>query len=107
MWSSGGLGPPTYRPLEFPYDEYRGGMGEFGTLGGGSATSWAPTPPTTNPIPTSTQDLRNEDSVIIILSYKFSILELALSVMVSLVFKNVPEKNQILIIFAVSYTSGI
>ena len=70
MWSSGGLGPPTYRPLEFPYDEYRGGMGEFGTLGGGSATSWAPTPPTTNPIPTSTQDLRNEDSVIIILSFK-------------------------------------
>ena len=64
MWSSGGLGPPTYRPLEFPYDEYRGGMGEFSALGGGPTTSWGPTPPT-NPIPTTAQDDRsNEDSVI-------------------------------------------
>ena len=41
MWSSTGLGPPTYRPFDFPYDDYRGGMGEFASLGGSS--SWAST----------------------------------------------------------------
>lgn len=62
MWSSTGLGPPTYRPFEFPYDEYRGGMGEFGPLGGSPVTTWGPTPPTQSTI-TTTQEERSEDSV--------------------------------------------
>ena len=69
MWSSAGLGPPTYRPFEFPtYDDYRGGMQEFaggasGLSAVGPGTSWvtagtsppaAPQTPVTSP---------NDDSV--------------------------------------------
>ncbi len=50
MWSSAGLGPPTYHM--FPaYDDYRGGMSEFagGTAGlAGAGSSWV-TAGTTSP----------------------------------------------------------
>ena len=52
MWSGTGLGPPTYRPFEFPYDDYRGaGMGEFASLGGAATatTGW----PSAGPPPAS------------------------------------------------------
>lgn len=70
MWSSTGLGPPTYRPFEFPYDDYRGGMGEFGSLGG--AASWGATPPATHTIVTSAQEQAvNQDTVRICINRSF------------------------------------
>ena len=62
MWPSTGLGPPTYRPFDFPYDEYRGGMGEFTTLGAAPAT-WGAPPPTQTVVSPAHDDRANEDSV--------------------------------------------
>jgi len=62
MWSSAGLGsmgPPTYRPFEFPYEEYRSGVGDF------PASSWPPaTPPAHTLVSSPPQEDRiQEDSV--------------------------------------------
>jgi hypothetical protein len=49
------MGPPTYRPFEFPYEEYRSGVGD----------PWPPaTPPTHTLVSAAAQDDRiHEDSV--------------------------------------------
>ncbi len=60
MWSSAGLGPPTYRPFEFPYEEYRSGVGDFPA----APPSWpAATPPAHTAVSSPQEDRIQEDSV--------------------------------------------
>ena len=68
MWPSTGLGPPTYRPFDFPYDEYRGG--EFGSLAPvaaaattASSSPWGPPTQTVVTTATTQHDTTAEDSV--------------------------------------------
>ena len=49
MWSSAGLGPPTYRPFEFAYDDYRSGMSDFGGGLAGAPSAWTSAGTTTPP----------------------------------------------------------